>query len=146
MPGRRPSRDRLDELQPVEKPDPVEVQPDVLEDLRRRLDAGLTDRERQQVVQLLVKKIVIYTDLLEDGKTRARAAVHYRFPECVVPTGTGRGTWPPRPRDVPVTYGSRADPPFASNLSNRQATDGPRKQSLSGVVAQARVAFDHPVG
>jgi len=60
---------------------------DLLAEVRARLDAGLTDEERAEIVRLLVG-IVVHTDITPDGKKRARAVVTYRFPG-VAPTHTG---------------------------------------------------------
>ena len=65
---------------------------DLLAEVRARLDAGLTDEQRQEIVRLLVG-IVVHTDVT-DGKKSAKALVTYRFP-CVVPTCTGTGSSPP---------------------------------------------------
>jgi site-specific DNA recombinase len=64
---------------------------DLLADVRARLDAGLSDEQRQEIVRLLVG-IVVHTDVSEGRKT-AKAVVTYRFP-CVVPTCTGTGSSP----------------------------------------------------
>jgi hypothetical protein len=70
-------------------PDPAAlvIEPDVLDVLRARIDTGLTDDQRQEMIRLLVH-IVIHTDAGEDGKPRARAVVTYRFP-AVLETRTG---------------------------------------------------------
>ena len=71
-----------------------EVTPDLLEELSRRLDEGLRDEERQEIVRLLVRRIVINTEPLDGRKRRATAIVEYRFPS-VVSTCNGRGSSPP---------------------------------------------------
>ncbi len=73
------------EHEDVENP---EITPDLLEKLNRRLDGGLSDDERQEIVRLLVRRITVHTEML-DGKRRARAAVEYRFPSVV---STCKGT------------------------------------------------------
>ena len=60
--------------------------PDLLEELRRRLDEGLDDIQRQEVVRLLVKQITVHTALTADGK-KAKVLIEYRFP-AVVNTST----------------------------------------------------------
>jgi len=65
--------------------------PDILAELRRRLDEGLSDEERQEIVRLLVR-ITVHTEI-RDGKKHARAVVEYRFPS-VGETFTGTGSWP----------------------------------------------------
>jgi site-specific DNA recombinase len=63
---------------------------DLLAEVRARLDAGLTDDQRQEIVRLLVG-IVVHTNVGDDGKKTAKALVTYRFP-CVVQTRTGTGS------------------------------------------------------
>jgi site-specific DNA recombinase len=80
---------------PVAEVVPQEVR-NLLLEVRARLDAGLTDEERQEIVRLLVR-IVVYTTVGEDAKKTARAAVTYRFPadeQSVVPVFTGTGSLP----------------------------------------------------
>ncbi|MGA2514576.1 MAG: recombinase family protein [Candidatus Limnocylindrales bacterium] len=60
---------------------------DLLSEVRARLDAGLSDEQRQAIVRLLVG-VVVHTEIGSDGKKTAKAVVTYRFP-CVVPTRTG---------------------------------------------------------
>jgi site-specific DNA recombinase len=69
------------------------LSPDLLGELRQRLDEGLTDAQRQEIVQLLVKRITVYTETTEEGK-RARVLIQYRYPG-VVDTFTGTGFAPP---------------------------------------------------
>ena len=59
---------------------------DLLQELKTRLEAGLTDAQRQEVVQHLVKRITIHTQ----GE-RLRVLIEYRFP-AVVNDHTGRGS------------------------------------------------------
>ena len=66
---------------------------DLLAEIRRRLDEGLDDEQRQEIAQLLVRRITINTEFLERGK-RATAMVEYKFPR-VVSTCTGRDSWRP---------------------------------------------------
>ncbi len=72
---------RLAELsaQPKE-PEPIPVK--LLEELRRRLNAGLSEEQRQEIARLLVKNITVST-ITEDGKCRCRAEVTYRFAAAV---------------------------------------------------------------
>jgi site-specific DNA recombinase len=63
----------------------------LLDEVRARLDAGLSDEQRQEIVRLLVG-IRIDTQLPTDGaKKSARAIVEYRLPG-VVETSTGTGS------------------------------------------------------
>ena len=105
--GRLPDGELDDELDRIQSertalqarvaaPDPrvADVLPqearDLLSEVRARLDAGLTDEQRAEIVRLLVG-IVVHTGVGEDGKKTAKALVTYRFP-CVVPTRTGTGS------------------------------------------------------
>jgi site-specific DNA recombinase len=73
----------------------VEVVPqevhDTLAEIRSRLDAGLTDGQRQEIVHLLAS-VVVHTSIGDDGKKTAKALVTYRFP-AVVPFFTGTDSW-----------------------------------------------------
>jgi site-specific DNA recombinase len=77
------------------EPSQAEIVPqearDLLSEVRARLDAGLTDEQRQEIVRLLVG-IVVHTDVGEDGKKNVRAVVTYRFP-AVLPTRRDTGSW-----------------------------------------------------
>ncbi|HEU6439285.1 MAG TPA: recombinase family protein [Terriglobales bacterium] len=64
---------------------------DLLAEIRARLDAGLSDEQRQQITRLLASG-VIHTSVDENGKKTAKAVVTYRFP-CVVNTFTATGSW-----------------------------------------------------
>ena len=84
---------RLFEIQssrtePEEPPDA-----DILEEVRMRLDTGLIDAQRQEVVRLLVKKITVHTEVTPNGK-KAKVLIEYRFP-AVVNISTDRDSWPP---------------------------------------------------
>ena len=86
-------QERLDEIhvtgtEPNEPPDA-----DLLSDVRRRLDAGMDDAQRQEVVRLLVKQITVHTEVTPEGK-KAKVLVEYRFPG-VVNVNTDTGSWPP---------------------------------------------------
>jgi site-specific DNA recombinase len=84
---------------------------DLLEELRSRLDAGLTDEQRAEIVKLLVK-ITITTEPGVDGrKGQAQAAIEYRFPRFelgVLQTHTGIGS---SPRQQYLGYRSKQSPP-----------------------------------
>jgi site-specific DNA recombinase len=62
---------------------------DLLEDLQRRLDGGLTAEQRQEIVRLLVRDITIHTG--PDSARTQRAVIRYRFDSAVV-TCTDRGS------------------------------------------------------
>jgi site-specific DNA recombinase len=82
---------RVAALEPSRSDVPQESTTDLLGEVRGRLDAGLTDDQRQEIVRLLVR-IVVYTELPAEGRKKsARAVVEYRFPG-VVETRTGKGS------------------------------------------------------
>ena len=84
---------RLDELQDAKADVQEPLGPDLLEELRRRLDDGLDDPQRQEVVSLLLKQITVYTEVEPEGK-KAKVLIEYRFP-AVVNTFMGKDSWPP---------------------------------------------------
>ena len=59
--------------------------------IKQRLDGGLSDDQRREVVQLLVRQITVHTDLMPDGQTHVRLLIEYNFPSapCVDQTCTG---------------------------------------------------------
>ena len=92
---------RVDALEPSDAPELPEAAIDLLAELRARLDAGLTEEQRQEIVRLLVR-ITIHTETpVEGGRKTARAIVEYRFP-AVVETRTGTGSSPRRAGSRPV--------------------------------------------
>jgi len=90
---------RLSELQSTGTPEseaPV-VDEDLRERLRIALDAGLTRSQLQELVGLLVKQIVVYTEPQDGAKASLRVVVEYNFPlpplngaQNVAQTATGR--------------------------------------------------------
>ena len=85
--------ERLRALEPAEDAPKDRGTAETLTRLLTRLDEGLTNEERTEIVRLLVRRIVIHTDIGPDQKKRARAVVEYRFPTqahlCVVSTDKG---------------------------------------------------------
>jgi site-specific DNA recombinase len=77
---------------PIED-EPETVDEDMLTQVRRRLDQGLTDEERQEIARLLVGRITIHTKGDKPGKKQATAVIEYRFPKSVVVTFTGTDSW-----------------------------------------------------
>ncbi|MFH1485678.1 MAG: recombinase family protein [Chloroflexota bacterium] len=74
---------RVQSLQPEVEAVPEDLpDEDMLTEIRQRLDAGLDDKQRQEIVQLLVRQITIYTEAAE-GKRQAKAVIEYRFPGAV---------------------------------------------------------------
>jgi site-specific DNA recombinase len=93
---------RVVALTPQAAPGAAEVAMDALTALRARLDAGLSEEERQEIVRLLVR-ITIHTETpVDGGRKAARAIVEYRFP-AVVETSTGTGSWPRRAGSGPAS-------------------------------------------
>lgn len=82
---------RLAALAATDTSDTVDLAPDVLGRLRERLDAGLTIEEQQEIVRLLVARIVVHTEELPTDKKAARAVIEYRM-HGVAPTRTGTGS------------------------------------------------------
>jgi site-specific DNA recombinase len=111
---------RLAALQP-----PSELQDDLgsrdmLQTIRENLDSGLSDEDRQEIIRLLVRRITVYTEVLESGNKSARAVVEYRLPEPdsdVVSTPNGKDSWlrpeytPPGRQRCPLDARSRHTPP-----------------------------------
>ena len=60
---------------------------DVLSEIRNRLDGGLTQAERQEIVQLLVRRITVHTTVPKQGRKQIRIAIDYCFP-VVATTGS----------------------------------------------------------
>jgi hypothetical protein len=70
---------RIARLRPPDLPNPALYPVDLMEELRGRLDAGLTDEQRDQIVHLLVRRITVHTDV-ETKPKRSRIVVEYNFP------------------------------------------------------------------
>ena len=72
---------------PHDDPSDVVASEDLMEDIRERLNGGLTESARQEIVQLLVRQITIHTTVPEQGRKQVRIVIDYRLP-CVVETRT----------------------------------------------------------
>lgn len=83
---------RLDTLSPT-VPETPSPDVDLLDQLRGKLDAGLSPEQRQEIVRLLVGRISIVTAIGEEGTKEAKAIIGYLFPR-VVKTHTVTGSWP----------------------------------------------------
>ncbi|MFW6175159.1 MAG: hypothetical protein ACOC5K_05200, partial [Chloroflexota bacterium] len=102
--------ERLRELRDEEPEDAPQVDGDMLERLRERLDEGLSPEEWREVIGLLVS-VRIETETLESGRKRAKCLIEYKVPNtnCVVAEGTGTGSLrlraasPNAVRDQPIT-------------------------------------------
>lgn len=81
----------MSELQEAFTPEPENppLPTDLLDELRQRLDAGLTDDQWREIFGLLIRRITIHTDDVP-GVRSVRLVVEYNFPaNCVVPGDTG---------------------------------------------------------
>ncbi|MGE0227646.1 MAG: recombinase family protein [Dehalococcoidia bacterium] len=104
-------RDRLAKHSPVEPEVASFVTRDLVDELRQRLDRGLTDSERQEIVRLLVGRITVHTEQ-HDGVVSLRLVVDYRFggvsgDHTVVSTPDDRGSWQPRAGSARERWRSR---------------------------------------
>ena len=72
--------DRLAGLEPADDPLDDAVSADVLAEIRERLEADLSDAERREIVQLLVRRITVHTTLTDRGRKQVRVVIDYRFP------------------------------------------------------------------
>lgn len=95
----------------ADMPSKAAIAPDLLAELRMRLDEGLTQAQRQEIAQLLVKQISVYTEVISERKKMATARIEYSFP-CVVPSHTDMDCRP------------------LNRQSRRQTSEGP--EELSG--------------
>jgi len=62
--------------------------PEVLRELCDRLDAGLTETQRHEIVRILVKQITVETTVISIRNKTAKITIEYRSP-CVVESHTG---------------------------------------------------------
>ena len=83
-------RTRIAELTPDDTKPDDEPDLELIDALRARLDDGLDERMRQEIVSILVRSIRISTEVV-DGRKRGTIVVEYRFPG-VADTDTGRGS------------------------------------------------------
>jgi hypothetical protein len=74
---RREIERQLSELERPEQPE-TPLDSDLLEALRERLDAGLTDEQRSEIVRLLVKQITVHTKAWSP-RDEVRMVIEYRL-------------------------------------------------------------------
>jgi site-specific DNA recombinase len=110
---------------------------DLLDDVRARLEVGLTAAQRHEIVRLLVR-VRIRTREDGDGTKRASAQIEYRFPRPanglgVLPTPTGTGSSPPRvPRSEQANgVGTMAPESRSTALSDRSTRPVPARPRMS---------------
>ena len=86
--------ERLADLEPEDGDLDDAVSEHVLAEIRERLADDLSEADRQEIVQLLVRRITVHTTLPGRGRKQVRVVIDYRFP----PGGaarTGTGSWRP---------------------------------------------------
>ena len=72
--------DRLAVLEPDDDSLGDALSEDVLAEIRERLDDDLSEADRQEIVQLLVRRITVHTTLTGRGRKQVRVVIDYRFP------------------------------------------------------------------
>ena len=72
--------ERLAVLEPDDDSLDDAVSEDVLAEIRHRLAEDISDAERQEIVQLLVRRITVHTTLPDRGRKQVRVVIDYRFP------------------------------------------------------------------
>ena len=72
--------ERLAVLEPDEDVADDGLSEDVLAEIRERLDDDLSEADRQEIVQLLVRRITVHTTLTDRGRKQVRVVIDYRFP------------------------------------------------------------------
>jgi site-specific DNA recombinase len=143
---------RLEEKLAALKPDVVEpLRADLVAELRARLAAGLTDRERQEIVQLLVEKIAVSTEIDESGRKGVRAVIYYRFcRECGGFESEEADFGSRKPHECPCGY--YGDPvrscscPEASVSRYQRRVSGPLLDRLDLFVDVPRVEYQELTG
>jgi len=73
---------RLAELTPAEPSTEDELDADLLQDIRRRVDEGIDDFMKREIISLLVERIDVNTEEV-GGRKRATIIIRYRFPAVV---------------------------------------------------------------
>ncbi len=85
--------ERLADLEPDQDVAGDALSEDVLAEIRERLEDDLSEAERQEIVQLLVRRITVHTTLPDRGRKHVQVVIDYRFPP-VVQTRTGMDSLP----------------------------------------------------
>jgi site-specific DNA recombinase len=84
-------RIRHAELTPSEPYTEDMLDADLLQEIRQRLDEGVHDVKKRDIISLLVQRIDVNTEDV-GGRKRATIVIHYRFP-AVVGFSRDRGSW-----------------------------------------------------
>jgi hypothetical protein len=92
---------RLSELQANERDEGPHVDVDLLQELRARVAAGLTEEQWQAIVRLLVR-VVVHHEVDDAGARHVRASIEYRFPQAVLGVLQTRTGTDSSPRQAPV--------------------------------------------
>ena len=133
--------ERLAALEPP-KDDPSDAvaSEDLLSEIRNRLDGGLTQAQRQEIVQLLVRRITVHTTLPKQGRKQVRIVIDYRFPGAAK---TGTGTL-----RVPATISPALSPPEPESARRTTVSSShSRRRSLPVPVSPASsLRRRHPEG
>ena len=87
--------ERLADLEPDEDVADDALSEDVLAEIRERLSGNLSDAERREIVQLLVRRITVHTTLPDSGRKQVQVVIDYRFLP-VVQTRTDMDSLPRR--------------------------------------------------
>ena len=72
--------ERLADLEPEAGDLDDAVSADTLAEIRNRLAEEVSDAERQEIVQLLVRRITVHTTVPDRGRKQVRVVIDYRFP------------------------------------------------------------------
>ena len=72
--------DRLAVLEPDDDVADDGLSEHVLTEIRQRLTGDLSDSERREIVQLLVRRTTVHTILPDRGRKQVRVVIDYRFP------------------------------------------------------------------
>ena len=72
--------ERLAGLEPADDPLDDAASEDGLAEIRERLADDLSDSERREIVQLLVRRITVHTTVPDRGRKQVRVVIDYRFP------------------------------------------------------------------
>ncbi len=75
--------ERLADLEPDQDVADDALSEDVLSEIRERLRHDLSEVERQEIVQLLVRQITVHTTLPDSGRKQVQVVIDYRFPPVV---------------------------------------------------------------